>query len=155
MNSPLKKIGSRINAHCLASKIDKGGCSVGLRGAPAPFVVVDLDHPSSPVGPSSTKCDYIFFAEEGKAGLWAVPLELKSSAVNPNGVSLQLQAGAKIVEKIVRALSPVRFVPVVAHGRKVHRKQYHELAKRRISFRKERHAIKLMECGTPLDLDEA
>ena len=155
MSSPLKKIGSRIDSQCIASKIDKRGCSVGLPEAPAPFILVDMDHPLSPVGPSSTRCDYLIFAEERKARLWAVPLELKGSGVNPNGVSLQLQASARVVEKIVRALSPVQFVPIVVHGRKLHRKQYQELAKKRISFRKERHAIKLMECGTPLHLDEA
>lgn len=126
---------------------------MGLKQAPAPFILVDLDHPKSPVKSSSVKCDYLFFAAEGKAGLWVVPLELKSSGVNANRVSVQLQAGAKVAERIARGKSPVRFVPIVACGRKVHRKQYQELAQKRIRFRKGRHAIKLMQCGHPLCLE--
>ena len=154
MKSPLEEVGSRVDARCLASEVDKGGCAIGLDEAPSPSVLIDLDHPASPTTRSSAKCDYVFFAPKGKAGLWAVPLELKSSAVNANRASRQLQAGARIAESLVKGRSPVQFVPVVARGRKGHRRQYQELAKKRIVFRKERHAIKLIDCGTSLRLSE-
>ena len=153
MKSPLEEISPHIDSQCLANRVNKSGCAVGLQNAPTPFLLVDLDHPESPSKPNSRKCDYLFFAEEGKAGLWVVPLELKSSGVNANKVSAQLQAGAKIAERVTRGRSAIRFVPVVAHGRKVHRRQYLEFAKKRIAFRKERHVITLMSCGTELSLE--
>ena len=152
MKSPLEEISPRIDSQCLANGANKSGCAVGLQNAPIPFLLVDLDHPASPSKASSRKCDYLFFAEEGKVGLWVVPLELKSSGVNANKVSAQLQAGAKIAERVTQGRSPIRFVPIVAHGGKVHRKQYLELAKKRIAFRKERHAIASMSCGARLSL---
>ena len=154
MISPLEVIGSSIDDQCLADKIDKNGCSVGLELAPTPLKVVDLDHPEAPVRTSAVKCDYLLFAPEGKAGLWVVPVELKSSAVNPGRVSAQLQAGAKAAEQLTKGISPVTFVPVVARAKKGHRRQYQELRKRRIVYRNEEHPIELMYCGTPLTLFE-
>ena len=152
MTTPLQQIGARVNTQCLADEVDKNGCSVRLDEAPTPFVVIDLDHATAPVGMSAVKCDYLFFAHRPDAGLWAVPLELKSSAVNPQKAFRQLQAGAKTVERLTEGMSPVVFVPVVAQGKKTRRRQYQELRKKRVVFRSEGHAIELMYCGRELEI---
>lgn len=150
MTSAVEDVRAQVDQQCLAQEMDKNGCAVRLDQAPKPFILIDLDHQAAPVKRSSRKCDYLFFASEGTAGLWVVPVELKSTAVNANTASRQLQAGAKIAEGLVPGKSPVRFVPVVARGRKGHRKQYQELAKKRVMFRNERHAIEVIDCGTSL-----
>ena len=81
-----------------------------------------------------------------------VPLELKSSGIKVSTVSSQLRAGAIIAERIVRGASSIRFVPVAAHGGKLHRKQINDLAKRAngVPFQGERYSIRLIRCGDPL-----
>lgn len=156
MTTPWQQINAKVakvDHQCLANKMDKHGCSVGLDEAPTPFMVIDLDHAMAPVKTSAVKCHYLFFAQRPSAGLWAVPLELKSSAVNPNRALSQLQAGAATAEQLTKGLSPVVFVPVVAQGRKTRRRQYQELRKKRVVFRSEEHPIELMDCGTDLQVD--
>ena len=81
-----------------------------------------------------------------------VPLELKSSGIKVSTVSSQLRAGAIIAERIVRGASSIRFVPVAAHGGKLHRKQINDLAKQEngVPFQGERYSIRLIRCGDPL-----
>ena len=81
-----------------------------------------------------------------------VPLELKSSGIRAGKVSSQLRAGAGIAERIVPGASSIRFVPVAAHGGKLHRRRFNELAKpaNRVPFRGKRYPIRLIRCGEPL-----
>ena len=81
-----------------------------------------------------------------------VPLEVKSSGIKVSTVLSQLRAGARVAERIVPGASSVRFVPVAAHGGKLHRKQINDLAKRAngVAFRGERYSIRLIRCGDPL-----
>lgn len=56
MTTPLQQIGSKVDHQCLATLMDKDGCSVGLDEAPTPFMVIDLDHVAAPVKRSAVKC---------------------------------------------------------------------------------------------------
>ncbi len=154
VNPALNEVASRVSCQSLAKEIDKNGCSVGLDSAPSPFLVVDLDHPAAPIKANSVKCDYLFVAQQGTTGLFVVPLELKSSRLNANKVSKQLQGGAKAAENLCKNWSALRFIPVAAQGRKTHRKQFQDLAKKRVVFRNIKHAIVVMDCGSSLVLDE-
>ena len=161
MTSPLDKID--VDCGCLAETCDKQGCAVGLQGAPNPFLLIDMDHPDSPAGRNARRrrgrqrgvrrCDYLFIGE-GDEGtrLYVVPLELKSSGISVTRVSSQLRAGAKVAERIVPGSSSIRFVPVAAHGGKLHRKQIKDLARpgMGVPFRGEEYPIRLIRCGNPL-----
>ena len=153
MTSPLKRLDERIDSGCLVEGCSRRGCAVGLEGAPSPYRLLDLDHPDSPARASATRCDYLFIGEaDGGAGLHVVPLELKSSGIRIGTVSSQLRAGAKIAERIVPDTSSTYFVPVAAHGGKLHRKRINELARpaNRVPFRRKRYSIQLIRCGEPL-----
>ena len=135
----------------MAETMNKQGCAVGVNDAPAPFRVIDLDHSEAPVGRSARKCDYLFLAaDSSRHGLFVVPLELKSSGLKPATVVPQLQAGARIAEKIAGGILPVQFMPVAVHGRKVHRRAIQELRTQRVRFRKGRFRIVTMRCGDSL-----
>ena len=146
----LERIDERVDSRCMTSTMNKQGCSVRTNDAPTPFRVIDLDHSAAPVKPSARKCDYLFLAADTDLpGLLVVPLELKSTGLNPAGVESQLQAGAGVAEQVVRGISPVRFVPVAVHGR-MHRRAHQELRTKRVSFRGMSNSIVTMPCGTPL-----
>ena len=153
MTSPLERLDERIDSGCLAEGCSKRGCEVGLEGAPNPYRLIDLDHPDSPARANARRCDYLFIGEaDGGAGLHVVPLELKSSGIRAGKVSSQLRAGTRIAERIVPGASSIRFVPVAAHGGKLHRRWIDELAKpaNRVPFRGQRYSIRLIRCGEPL-----
>lgn len=115
----LAQIDERVDARCMAETMDKQGCAVGINDMPAPFRVVDLDHPQAPVGRTARKCDYLFVAaDSSRPGLFVAPLELKGSGLRPATVVPQLQAGARVAETITAGISPVEFRPVAVHGRK-------------------------------------
>ena len=150
-NTHMDVLKERVAQSCLASRLAKQGCTLDLDDAPQPHMVVDLDHADAPVGRRQRKCDYLFFGSEGKAGVVAAAIEMKSSGVKPSGAKRQLQAGARITEPLVVGLAPVRFVPVVAHGADLARRTYDQMAKQQVSFRKGTYQIELIPCGSPLE----
>ena len=163
MTSPLDHIDNIVDPECLAETCEKQGCTVGLEGAPHPFRLIDMDHPDSPAGRDARRrrvrqrgvrrCDYLFIGEDdGDTTLYVVPLELKSSGIRTNTVSSQLRAGARVAERIVPGSSSIRFVPVAAHGGRLHRKQIKDLARpgMGVPFRGEEYPIQLIRCGEPL-----
>ena len=140
----------RVAESCLVSRLDKQGCTLGLDHTPEPNVVVDLDHVEAPVRRSQQKCDYLFFGSEGKGGVVAVAIEMKSGRVKPSGAKSQLQAGAKIAERLVAGLAPARFAPVLVHGATLSRRTYDQMAKQQVTFRKGGYRIELLPCGEQL-----
>lgn len=135
----------------MVETMNKQGCVVSVGEVSAPFRVIDVDHPEAPVRRTARKCDYLFVAaDRGRSGLVAAPLELKSSGLRPATVVPQLQAGARVAEVVVAGISPVQFLPVAVHGRKVHRHAVQELRKKRVRFRKGRYSIVTMHCGDNL-----
>ena len=113
--------------------------------------MIDLDHPTAPIRRNVRKCDYLFVAEHSDGSrLWVVPLELMSTGLSPSKVESQLQAGARLGERIARGISPVQFVPVAVHGSRPHRRVFQELRKRLIQFRQGRYQIMTMPCGGSL-----
>ena len=138
----------RDYSRCMTKTMNKQGCSVETNGAPAPFCLIDMDRPEAPERRAAGKCDYLFLAaDSGRSGLWVVPLELKSTGLRPATVVRQLQGGARVAEDIVAGVSPVQFMPVAVHGRKLHRQAVQELRKQRVRFRKGRYRIVTLQCG--------
>lgn len=152
MSSALSAVDQRIDSRCLVRSMDKGSCAVGTDGVHEPFRIIDLDHPAAPVRPTARKCDYLFLAEADDGGglRHVVPLELKATALNADTVTSQLQAGARIAERLLWGISSAGFTPVAAHGGKPHRRQYQALAKARITFRGGQFPIMTTKCGSSL-----
>ena len=133
-----------VDARCLSQECEKQGCEVGLVGAPCPFHLIDMDGPGSPA--RGSRCDYLLVgADDGRNGLYVVPLELKSSGFHAQVVSGQIAGGARVAERLVPK-ARCRFVPVVAHGG-AHRREINKLARHPVRFRGKPYAIKLMKCG--------
>ena len=152
MTSVLTGIDAKIDSRCLTAALNKQGCEVGSEGLPALWRVIDMDHPNAPVE-RARKCDYLLLAEESNPWrLLVMPLELKSTGLDPASVQSQLQAGAQAAEGIVAGISsPTRFVPVAVHGRgKMRRRTFKELHKKRIQFRSGEFQIMTMNCGDQL-----
>lgn len=153
MTAPLEHIDRVVAPGCLAESCSKQGCAVELDGAPGSFRLIDVDHPDAPAGRGAKRCDFLFIGEgDGAVSLYVAPLELKSSGVRAGKVQSQLQAGARIAERIVPGVSSIRFVPVAAHGGRLHRKQINDLAKSEnmVLFQKKRCPIRLIRCGDRL-----
>ena len=135
----------------MAETMNKQGCAVGIGDVPAPFRLIDLDRSEAPVGRTARKCDYLFVAAgRNRSGLFVASLELNGSGLRPATVVPQLQAGARIAESITSGISPLDFMPVAVHGRKVHRHAIRELRTRRVRFRKGHYRIVTMRCGDSL-----
>lgn len=145
--SPLRYTRDRVDPACCVNVIDSHGCSVDLQDAPSPRLVVDLDHAASPAGKGG-KCDFIVVAARAHGGLRVVPLELKSTGINANTVAAQLRAGARLAERIVDPALVNEFAPIAVHrAENTSRRQYNELAKQSVQFRRRDFAIQTMECG--------
>ena len=150
MTSVLAGIDAKGDSGCLTKAMNKQGCEVGYEGAPESWRVIDMDHPNAPVE-RARRCDYLLLADESsRRRLLVVPLELKSTGLNPASVQSQLQAGAQAAERIVAGISPIRFVPVAVHGRKMRRRTFRELLAKRVQFRSGEYQIKTMNCGDQL-----
>ena len=153
MTSPLERLDARIDSGCLVETCSKQGCTIGLKDAPGPYRLIDLDHDDSPAGKKSKRCDYLFIGEnDGAARLHVVPLELKSSGIKVRTVSSQLRAGAKIAERIVRGASSHPFRSRGRPRREAEPEAINDLAKpaNGVAFRGERYSIRLIRCGVPL-----
>lgn len=137
-----------IDARCLSQECEKQGCEVGLDGVPAPFHLIDMDHPESPA--KGSRCDYLVIGSDDGSiyDLYIAPLELKSSGFQAQAVSKQLAGGAKAAAKVVPK-ARCRFVPVIAHAG-AHRREIDKLAKYPVRFRRKSYAIKLLRCGEDL-----
>ena len=152
MGNLVKRIKKNLPAGCIAKgKYRKEGCSVSLKGAPTPPIMIDLDKPQAPVKQNDPKCDYIFIG--GCGDVWLAPLELKKGELDASKVVKQLQAGADIADAhIIPANEQVQFQPVAVFGGKLHRIQRTQLLKpsSKIRFKGERFNIQLLKCGQPL-----
>jgi hypothetical protein len=151
MANLVKRIKKKLPAGCIAKgKYRKKGCSVSLKGAPTPPIMIDLDKPQAPVGQNAPKCDYIFIG--GCGDVWLAPLELKKGELDASKVVKQLQAGADIAARIIPAGEQVQFQPVAVFGGRLHPAQQDRLSQSasQIRFRGKRFNIRLLRCGQPL-----
>ena len=147
MTSPLDQVS--VDTACLVDECEKQGCAVDLDGTPSPFLLINMDHQHSPA--KGGRCDFLFIGESddrAKCALYVAPLELKSSGFKPAKVSEQLARGAKAAENTVPKVR-CRFTPIVVHNG-AHPGAIHELARRRVTFRRQRYAIKVVRCGEPI-----
>lgn len=142
---------------CFSQYLDKDGCSVSLRNAPRPRLIVDFDKHGSPLGPNEKRCDYLLVADPpGETGC-VVTLEFKGGSGTykfPKTVEKvvgQLRAGACAAEKLIpEDAPPVNFFPVaVFSASKFQRKELKSLSSK-VQFRGSCNEVRLLTCGDPL-----
>lgn len=132
--------------HCRKQTCRKDGCSVSMKGTPTTRVVVDLDCNALNIPPNRKRCDYLFVGEENDTA-WVAPIELKSGKFKADEIVDQLQGGADVVHKWLPPGSSFHFVPVLVHGKGVHRKDFERLRKRKIRLRNHTRQTELISCG--------
>lgn len=135
----------KVDDSSLSQECEKQGCEVDLTDVPPPYHLIDMDR-LEPLA-RRHRCDYLLIGVDHGLDydLYVALLELKSSGFNPQKVSEQLEAGAKVAEKIVPNVQ-CRLVPVVAHDG-AHRREINKLAKHPVHFRDKPYAIETMKCG--------
>ena len=147
MTSLCDDVRARVSSDWLTTRCRKDRCSVDLRNAPRPYLLIDMD--KTPVIQGQSKCDYIFVGGAGKARL--VALELKAGKADAAEVAKQLQAGARFADGIIPASAQVIFSPVVASGG-IKKGQLAQLRKpfNKVTFRGKRVFVQRIKCGALL-----
>ena len=153
----VNEIRRAIPEGCVATRCRKHGCSVSLKDAPSPRVLIDLDLPQAPVGQTEKRCDYIFIGASSSA--WVAPMEprvapmeLKRGKPNASEIVPQLQAGADIADRIVPIDAKVQLRPIAVFGGRVAANELRMFAKKSnwVDFRNRTIKIELLRCGKQL-----
>ena len=148
MNQILAKIRKAVPSVCRTSMCDKDGCSVSMKGAPRPHVIIDMD--CKKLGIRGSRCDYLFISKKDQNSAWVVPIELKSGRFDVSKVRDQLQGGARFAQTLLARGDQFDFVPILAHGKPIHRAEMYRLRAVRITFRGKKQQPRLIGCGAPL-----
>ena len=134
----------------IVNRCSAEGCAVPLKDAPAPHLVMDLDHPYFRLK-DKIHCDFLFISCDSNGGdNWVVPLELKRGGPDATEVVLQLQAGSGIAQALIPDEHKTQFLPIGAYGGRLHKSQRERLRRARVLYRNKRYEVKLIRCGTQL-----
>ena len=143
----------KIEDSCIEDgSLQRKDCEISLEDAPQPRVVIDFDKPGSPLGKSQKRCEYLFVADRDGGGGWVVPMEFKSSRMNVSRVAEQLQAGARVAERLVPRQNPISFRPVAVVYQPANKKQRRDLkeARNAVRYRECREPVRILQCGSLL-----
>ena len=155
-NDVLDRIRSKVGTSNVCDSCSRDKCRVTMTDVPSPRVVVDVDRAFPPGHAKGKQCDYVlFFVASGPDKLVAAPIELKSGGVDASTASAQLRQGAVFAEKVAPAGSNVVCLPILFHGKSIHRKQREELNRTKVRFRGRDLTIKTARCGRPRNLAQA
>ena len=108
-----------------------------------------MDCAALPIPDDRKRCDYLFVGEGGDATLVA-PIELKSGRFRISAVLEQLEGGVKVADQWLPKGSSFRFVPVLAHGRTIHRNDLKKLRAGELQLRGQKKRAELIKCGEAL-----
>lgn len=133
--------------HC-----NRDRCRVDLKGAPSVRLLIDMDCNALKVPrvPRRQKrCDFLFIGDEGNA-TWVAPIELKSGGLRATEVLDQLEGGVRAVEPWLPEGISFQLVPVLAHGKAIHRIELNKLRSRKTQVRGQKKLTVLIKCGEAL-----
>lgn len=150
----LDRIRSKVGTSNLSDSCSRDKCRVYMTDVPSPRVVVDVDRMFPDGRLDGKQCDYVlFFVAAGAGMLVAAPIELKSG--DASKASAQLRQGVGIVEDVAPAGSDTVCLPILFHGKGIHRKQRQALNRAKVLFRGRHLTIKTARCGRPRNLAQA
>ena len=151
----VEAVRKKVDPRILASCCEEGTCSVSLDRTSGRFALIHVDVPGDPpwslAAKGKKRCDYLFVGGAGTRGNpWVIPLELTTYDEKPSGtIASQLQAGARIAERLIPKDSTVRFCPVLA-SLNLHRHIRVQLGKEWVKFRGKRARVVEINCGQRL-----
>ena len=156
MTDLIEHVKRQIPPPCCVRRCRKEKCTVVLKQAPSPFVLVDLDCDRLHIEEGSRRCDFLFVSQEDKGmpGLVGV-LELKGRP-RASVVAAQLQAGAQFAERVLPGDVELRFRPVLFYSGGLRGAERDRIRNTFIRFRhpKKGSVLKtrviLKSCGSPL-----
>ena len=152
--SAVEIVREKTNEHCHASRCCDSGCWLTMDNAPTPYVLLDLEHPDSPIDRSCPHCDFLFVGGGGDDSIELVaPIELTTGENRIKKFNRQLQTGASLAEKLIPSGIEVSFRPVAVHEKENSRKSERTRRKRgnfRIEFRNRKIPPKVVKCGDSL-----
>ena len=139
----VEAVRANVDESCIGRRCRTRGCTVGMRDAPRPNVLIKMDCRRLPIGGSDTRCDFMFVGDD-----CVVALELKKGRAHASEIVEQLRAGARFADSIVPRGARVRFFPVAVFGgiRKEEREQFRR-TNFLIRFRGKNEEVRLLECG--------
>lgn len=124
-------------------------CEISLESAPQSRVVIDFDKPGSPLSERRRRCEYLFVADRDGGGGWVVPVEFKSGSMRVSKVADQLQAGARVAERLVPKGNSISFRPVAVLHDSVNKQQRRDLKEKRnrVRYRGRHEPVRVLRCG--------
>ena len=148
MSKLVKAVSDVVPDACHSNQVGTNNCRVSLAGLPRARVTVDLDCETLEVS-DQKRCDYLVAcARDGKG--WVALLELKAGRFDADGVIKQLKGGAVLAHGWLPSDCAFCLVPVLVHGRGVHRRDRRRLRAARIALRNQEASVQLMRCGKSL-----
>ena len=150
MAGVVQQVKQNVHPNCLAKKCQKKGCSLNLKGAPTPHILIDLDDKRAPQhNPKQKKCDYISLG--GSAMVWLAPMEFKKGKPIADRVVPQLKAGANLANQLV-SKQCVKFRPVAVYSGELTRIEREKFSQKsnRVPFRGKGYLVKLVCSKTQL-----
>ena len=153
MSAVLKYVRENVNEECIADQCSKEGCSVSISGQLKPYLLIDMDGEKSPASKQGRRCDYLFVSEPKRGPCWIVPMELKRGSPTAEDILPQLQAGARIAEKLTPQnldRSKAKFRPLIVHGKRMTRKESNNFKREFVRFRDRREPVRFIQCDERL-----
>lgn len=149
MNGAVQSVSDAVSDRCHANDCNRDGCSISVRTAASRKVLIDLDCPALGIPRTRKRCDYVFVGEKNRKSR-VVPIELKSGRFQAAEVVDQIQGGADEAKTWLPEEVDCLFVPVLAHGKSIRRKQLAEFRSTKATFRGHRKQIEVVRCGEQL-----
>ena len=149
MSSVVNAAKKLIPSRCQVSTCRKGGCSLSMKGAPAPRLVVDIDCNALLIPAHTKRCDYVFIGQTKRTTVVA-PVELKAVAFRGGDVVNQLQAGADLAGHWIQRQAKFHLVPILAYGKVAAKARLKALRKTKIKLHGQERQAVLIRCGQPI-----
>ena len=151
MSKSVHVLKKRVPGCCLVTRCDRDGCGLSLQGTPPERVIIDMDCDALGIPDNQNRCDFLFVCKQNERTIWVVPIELKSGDVKSvNEVVKQLEGGAKKADAWLLQSAQFQFVPVLAHGKSIHKADLRKLRSQKIQLRGKPRKIALVKCGDRL-----
>ena len=144
---------AKTNERCHVTSCRDSGCSLSMKNAPEPNVLLSLEHKESPADASKSHCDFLFVGGgDDKRSEWVAPVELTTGTPQVSKFLPQLQAGASIAEELLPRNVKVSLRPIAVHGKILHpiERNKFKMRSNQVMFRNKPTPVTLVRCGSPL-----
>ena len=162
----LSEISKQAHQECLRNSCSGDGCRVYLTDVPIDRVIVNLECEFEQRRINTKRCDYvIFYVDASQSCLVVALIELKSGRFKTGEITDQLQKGANFVTELFKGLPreaketlrtlKITCVPILFHGKGIHKFQLTELERAKVGFFRRNLVIRRRKCGEARNLVSA